>query len=146
MANEHRREILKGSLETSHIQDMQDAGWKPRAIEWEREIPGEAEPAARLEDVPFGMRIASDCNHLEENPAEMRILMAMMELVVQDTPMTRMAEELNRRGYRTRDGRNWTPLTVYNVFPRLVEVTPRIFSDEAWTSRRAELSRVPWNS
>jgi len=146
MANEYHREILKGSLEARHVQEMQEAGWKPRAIEWEREAPSAEASGPRLEDLPFGLQIAPDCGHLEENPAEMRMLFVMLELVVQDASLTHMAEELNRRGYKTRDGKDWTPLSVYKVFPRLVEVTPRIFSDQSWASRRPQLSRVRWNS
>jgi Recombinase len=143
--NEYLREIVKGELDAAHVREMQENGWKPRAVEWEREAPAEAAPP-RVEDVPYGLRIAPDCGHLEENPDEMRILFTMMELVVQDRSLTRMAEELNRRGYATRDAKPWTPLAVYNIFPRLVDVTPRIFSSENWKSRRSELPRVMWNS
>jgi Recombinase len=125
---------------------MRDEGWNPRAIEWERAVPVTAETKAPQADIPFGLRIAADCARLEENPAEMRILFVIMEMVVQDASLSHMADELNRRGYKTRDGSDWTPLRVYNVFPRLVEVSPRIFSDQAWTSRPRESSRVRWNS
>jgi hypothetical protein len=146
MANEHYREVLKGSIDAGHIEEMKTAGWKPLAIEWERVAPGAAEGKHPQPEIPFGLQIAKDCTHLEENPAEMRILFVMMELVVQDASLTRMAEELNRRGYKPRGGGDWTPLSVYNVFPRLVEVSPRIFSDESWVSRPRQLSRIPWNS
>jgi hypothetical protein len=146
MANEHYREILKGSLDAEHIEKMRTAGWKPLAIEWERVAPGAGEAKRPHEEIPFGVQIAKDCARLEENPAEMRILFVMMELVVQDASLTVIAEELNRRGYKTRSGSDWTPLSVYNVFPRLVEVSPRIFSDESWVSRPRQLTRVPWNS
>jgi hypothetical protein len=146
MANEHFREMLEGSLDASHIEKMKTAGWKPLAIEWERATPGAAEGKQSHEEIPFGVQIAKDCARLEENPAEMRILFVMMELVVQDASLTRIAEELNRRGYKTRSGNDWTPLSVYNVFPRLVEVSPRIFSDESWVSRPRQSSRIQWNS
>lgn len=143
--NEYLREIVKGELDAAHVREMLDNGWKPRAVEWEREVAAE-ETAPRVEDVPYGLCIAPDCGHLEENPDEMRILFSMMELVVQDRSLTRMAEELNRRGYATRDGKPWTALSVYNIFPRLVDVTTRIFQSENWKSRRAEIPRVMWNS
>jgi hypothetical protein len=146
MANELYREILKGSLDAGHIEEMKNAGWKPLAIEWERVSTGTSARKQSNEEVPFGLQIAADCARLEENPAEMRILFVMMELVVQDASLTSMAEELNRRGYRPRGGGDWTPLTVYNVFPRLVEVSPRIFSDESWASRPRQLPRIQWNS
>jgi Recombinase len=144
MSDEIFRETLSGPIDPEHIRKMHEDGWKPRAIEWEREVPEPGKARANTPEVPFGLRIAADCARLEENPAEMRILFVMMEMVVQDASLTDMAGELNRRGYKTRNGSDWTPLTVYNVFPRLVEVSPRIFSDQAWTSREA--SRVRWNS
>ncbi|HXW18127.1 MAG TPA: recombinase family protein [Candidatus Acidoferrales bacterium] len=146
MADELFREVLNGSLDPEHVRKMRDDGWSPRAIEWQRAARETSETKAPQADIPFGLRIAADCTRLEENPAEMRILFVMMEMVVQDASLTRMADELNRRGYKTRDASDWTPLKVYNVFPRLVEVSPRIFSDQAWTSRPIQSSRVPWNS
>jgi len=146
MANEHYREILQGPLDAKHFEEMKNAGWQPLAIEWERVAPGSGARQHSHEEIPFGLQIATDCARLEENPAEMRILFVMMELVVQDASLTHMAEELNRRGYKPRGGGDWTPLAVYNVFPRLVEVSPRIFSDESWNSRPRQLPRVPWNS
>ncbi|HVA16292.1 MAG TPA: recombinase family protein [Candidatus Dormibacteraeota bacterium] len=99
-----------------------------------------------LKNPPFGLRVASDCAHLEEDPEEMRALNTMMELIVQDISLPRMAEELNRRGCATRDGKPWSAVTIFNVFPRLIDVTPRIFSGDAWPARRREIARVTWNS
>jgi hypothetical protein len=144
--NEYLREIVKGELDSGHIREMLENGWKPRAVEWEREVSAAGDATPRVEDVPYGLQIAPDCGHLEENPDEMRILFSMMELVVQDRSLSRMAEELNRRGYATRDGKPWTELSVYNIFPRLVDVTPRIFQSENWKSRRNDIPRVAWNS
>lgn len=144
--NEYLREIVKGELDAAHLREMAENGWKPRAVEWEREMTAAGGSSPRVEDVPYGLQIAPDCGHLEENPDEMRILFTMMELVVQDRSLSRMAEELNRRGYATRDGKPWTELSVYNIFPRLVDVTPRIFQSENWKSRRNDIPRVAWNS
>ena len=82
--NEYLREIVKGELDATHIREMLAIGWKPRAVEWEREVTAAGDAAPRVEDVPYGLQIAPDCGHLEENPDEMRILFSMMELVVQD--------------------------------------------------------------
>lgn len=57
-----------------------------------------------------------------------------------------MAEELNRRAFRTRDGSAWSAAAVFKVFPRLVEVAARIFPSEDWAARRKSFSRVAWNS
>ena len=53
-----------------YLSKMHDAGWRLVALEWEREIEfsGEPEPPvaeAGAEEIPFGLRIASDCRHLK---------------------------------------------------------------------------------
>ena len=133
------------------VQEKEKAGWRPVAVEWEREIEvtTEGERAAKApsaEEIPFGTRIAGDCLHLEENPAEVQVLNYLAEMVVQDFSYNRMSEALNRRGLRTRDGRPWTALAVFKLTPRLIEVTPRILSGAEWESRKKQLSRVAWNS
>lgn len=67
----------------------------------------EEQPPRKLEEPPFGLRVADDCFHLEENPTEMQVLHAMIGLIVQDISLPRMAEELNRRGFETREGKPW---------------------------------------
>ncbi len=145
---ERMRTALKGSLDQAGFEQMAGTGWRPIAIEWEREVSGEETAAAsrKLEEVPFGLRVAHDCHHLEEDPAEMNALQTIMELIVQDAPLSRIAQELNRRGFATRDGAKWSALSVYQIFPRLIEVTPRIFADEEWKGRRPDMMRVTWNS
>jgi hypothetical protein len=65
---------------------------------------------------------------------------------VQDATLTRMADELNRRGFPTRNGTKWTALMIYQLFPRLIEVTPRIFAEEQWKLRRPAVAAISWNS
>ncbi|HLW82794.1 MAG TPA: recombinase family protein [Candidatus Acidoferrales bacterium] len=162
---ERVREAIHGKLDLDDMQQKYAAGWRLAALEWERES-SEREPtveratgelaqeqsAAReaergaIRELPFGLRVASDCMHLEEDPTEMRALRTLMELIVQDISMQRMAEELNRAGCTTRDGKPWTAVAIFNVFPRLIEVTPEIFNGEGWKSRRREIGRVMWNS
>jgi hypothetical protein len=114
-----------------------------REIEAEAER-GEGTPPA--EEIPYGMRIASDCHHLEENPSEMQILKFLAELIVQDASFNAMADALNTRGFRTRDARAWTAAGVFKLTPRLIEIAPRILSGQEWESRKKQLSRVTWNS
>lgn len=152
--SERFREIIKGPLNAEHLQQKAAEGWKLIGIEchWEREVE---EPAAdgrqkqisdTMAEVPFGLRVASDCVHLEENPEEMQMLKFLMELIVQDVSLPRMAEELNRRAFRTRDGSTWSPVAIFKVFPRLVEVASRVFPSEDWGARRQRFPRVAWNS
>ena len=140
----------------SYLSKMHDAGWKLVALEWEREIevPGEGGPgelsrelaAQPSEEVPFGLRVAPDCQHLEDDPLEMETLRFLTELIVQDVSFRSMADALNIRGYRTRDGRPWNAATVFKLTPRLIEVAPRILSGTEWESRKKQLDRVSWNS
>lgn len=145
---ERVRETIHGKLDLDDMQRKYAAGWRLAALEWERETPGDEKPGERanLHELPFGLRVAPDCMHLEEDPNEMRALNTMMELIVQDISMQRMAEELNRVGFRTRGGNPWTAVSIFQIFPRLIEVTPQIFNERDWQTRRRELVRVPWNS
>ncbi|HXZ11886.1 MAG TPA: recombinase family protein [Candidatus Sulfotelmatobacter sp.] len=144
MAKRERvREAVQGSLDAEYVKQRARAGWKLVGVEWEREAP-EAEAAAEppLADAPYGMRVAGDCERLEDNPEEMQFLLAMMELIIQDISISKVAEELNRKGFRTRKGAEWGPVAVFNMLPRLIELTPRIFSSEEWIERRKHLSLV----
>lgn len=127
------------------LRQREAAGWRPVAIEWEREV-ATIPPAAVPEEIPYGLRITADCLHLEENPAETQVLKFLAELIVQDASFTAMADALNQRGFRTRDGGNWTPILVFKLVPRLIEATPRLLSGTEWASRKKNLSRVSWNS
>ena len=131
--------------ETHNVPNMMELeqrnvqGWKLIAVEWEREIP--EEPAGKLpEEVPFGLQVAPQGGRLEENLAERDALFLMMELTVQDGPYSMIAEELNRRGYRTRQGMRWTPISVFQMLPRLIEVGPQIFATAEWQERRKRLA------
>ena len=135
----------------SYISKMHDAGWKLVALEWEREVEVSGEPpvveeVAHGEEIPFGLRIASDCRHLEEDPLEMQTLRFLTEMIVQDVSFASMAEALNVRGYRSRDGRTWNAAMVFKLTPRLIEVAPRVLASGQWSERKKELTRVSWNS
>jgi recombinase len=140
---ERIRELVRGAVGPEYFQEKTEAGWKLVAVEWQREIEGgHEEPHAFIEDVPFGLRVSTDCQHLEEDPTEKEVLMTMMDLIVQDRPLSKVAEEMNQRGFRTRQGGRWAPVTVFNMLPRLIEVGPRIFSSEEWSERRQRLLNV----
>jgi len=143
---EHIREAVKSTPSGEYWKERAEAGWHLVAVEWERETrTGEGEAGRRFE-VPYGLKVAADCMHLEENEPEMQVLLSMMELVVKDVSLSRMADELNQRGCRTRQGLQWSPVEVFNMLPRLVEVGPWIFSAEEWLVRRKAVGAVAWNS
>jgi len=144
---ERFREILTRPLDVEYMKQKSQEGWRLAAIEWERETDGGAtEASGLLEEVPYGLRVAGDCLHLEENPEEMQALKFMMELLIQDVSLQRMAEELNQRAFPTRDGTRWTPVAIFKAFPRMIEVSPRLFSTEEWAARRKQILHVIWNS
>ena len=142
---ERVREVLSGPLAPEYLQQRAGQGWSLIGIslEWEREIetdqPSEGTVSLR-EEVPYGLRVAQDGLHLEEHAAERDTLVRMMDLIVEDYSLSRVAEELNGRGFRTRQGALWTASAVFNMIPRLVEVGPRIFSSEEWVALRSRLS------
>jgi hypothetical protein len=145
------RDILSTWPSYEYVKQKESAGWRLAAVEWQRETEADAhqdapEGAHFGEEIPFGTRIAGDCLHLEENPSEMEILNCLAEMVVQDLSYQRMADGLNRREFRTRDGKPWSPLAVFKLTPRLIEVAPRILSGTEWEARKKQLSRVAWNS
>jgi hypothetical protein len=134
-----------------YLSKMHDAGWTLVALEWEREVetpstPEPPEEVAGTEEIPFGLRIATDCHHLEDDPLETQTLKFLAELIVQDVSFSSMADALNVRDYRTRDGRPWNAATIFRLIPRLIDVAPRILSGSEWESRKQQLSRVAWNS
>lgn len=73
---------------------------------------------------------------------EREALLVMLELIIQEKPLSRIADELNQRGFRTRLQTNWTPGSVFDLLPRLIEVGPRVLSTEEWVMRRGKLMQV----
>lgn len=140
---ERIREVVTGSVDLEYMKQKTEAGWKLVAMEWRREIAGaETEQPVIVEDIPYGLRVASDCSRLEEDPDERKTLVQMMELIVQDYSITLVASELNKRGLRTRSGSPWSPVAVFNMLPRLIEVGPHIFSSDDWEARRERLLKM----
>jgi hypothetical protein len=140
---ERIREVVTGSVDLDYVRQKTEAGWKLVAMEWRREIAGDdAKEAVIMEEIPYGLRVAPDCSRLEEDPQERNVLVQMMELIVQDYSITLVASELNKRGLRIRNGGFWTPVSVFNMLPRLIEVGPNIFSSDDWDARRERLLKM----
>jgi hypothetical protein len=128
------RDLVPGTLDSDLIRERENAGWRLVAVEWERHA--DAEDYTRYVEVPFGLRIAADCRHLEEHPVEAEVLRTVMQGVVNDHPLSRISDELNLRGYHTRSGERWNPARVFRLMPALVDSGPRIFSEPDWPERR----------
>jgi hypothetical protein len=134
------RQEMPEALGADEIARRAEQGWKLVAVEWERELP-ESEQTARADEIPFGLQISKDATRLEENPHEQEALQLMMELTVHDGPYSAIADELNHRGYRTREGFKWTPISVFQMLPRLIEVGPKIFATREWQQRKTASGR-----
>jgi hypothetical protein len=145
MATQRLRDVLTGSPTLEYLNHMSSSGWRLIALEWERESnspqSGSPEPVMEELEVPYGMQISEDGWHLIENAAENRVLMSAINMIVDDSPMSGVAEELNRQGFRTRRGTKWTAAAVFDLLPRMIEVGPRIFTKEEWAHRRPRVMR-----
>ena len=130
---ERLRDLVPGTIDADLIRERESAGWRLTAVEWERSTTGSG---PSFIDVPFGLRVAADCRHLEEDPVEGEILRTVMQGVVNDRPLSFISDELNQRGYHTRSGERWNPARVFRLMPAIVDQAPRIFSDPEWPSRR----------
>jgi hypothetical protein len=146
---ERVREAVAGKFDAEKAAAREREGWRLVAVEWERGDAAEPplaetprRPAEALEPVPYGTRVAGDCRRLEDDAEEMQFLLALMELIIQDISISKVAEELNRKGFRTRGGTDWGPVAVFNLLPRLIELTPKIFASQEWVERRRKLTLV----
>jgi hypothetical protein len=162
---ERVRQLVSSSLGIADLRIQSEEGWKLVAIEWEREVEAveaavsdvdveAARPdttelemakvdAAQVaavrplpDDVPFGLQIGAEARRLEENPTEREILFQLMELMVEEGSYARIADEINRRGFRTRQGAKWSPVSVFEMLPRLIEVGPQVFKSPEWQKRK----------
>jgi hypothetical protein len=139
---ERIRESLTGLPTLDYLMQRIQLGWRPSAIEWERDIavPG-AEPQY-AEEIPYGLQVSPDCVGLVESPVEKDVVTIALDMIVEDCPLSRVAAELNARGLKTRAGKPWTPSDLFTLLPRMIQIGPRLFSSEQWMTRRQRLPKV----
>jgi hypothetical protein len=134
---ERMRDSLAYESPSEVIERRTAAGWRMSAIEWERDVEDGEAADERLEP-PFGLRVAGDCRHLEVDAAEHEVLTLVAQMIVHERRLPDIAEALNQRGHRTREGRRWGPAAVFDLMPRIIESSPGIFSSPSWPARRME--------
>jgi hypothetical protein len=141
---ERIRDVISGPFSPEIMRQRTATGWQLVSIEWRRELPGDAVPSdgAYDEDIPYGLRISDDCLRLEVEPREHQALVLMMELLVQDFPLSSVVSDLNEKGFRTRAGKPWTRISVFNMLPRLIEIGPSLFSSDEWEARRQRFVKM----
>ena len=144
MAKKERiRETLTGLPTLEYLAQRIELGWRPSAIEWERNIlPADADPEGWSEEVPYGLRVSDDATRLVENTSEREIITLAIDLIVDDQPLSKVAHELNSRGYSTRTGEAWTPSDLFTLLPRMIQVGPKLFTSEEWLARRQKLPKA----
>ena len=139
------REPMATPPTADYIREKAENGWRLVAVEWARPrdtdgADGGGDAGQIREEIPFGLRVADDCRHLEENPIEKQAMLAMLAMIVDDKPLSQVADSLNREGFRTRDGRQWTQTAIFYMMPRIIQIAPQLFSSEDWRQRRAEVA------
>ncbi|MGA2271704.1 MAG: recombinase family protein [Bryobacteraceae bacterium] len=140
---ERVREPLSALPTLEYLIQRMEAGWKLVTLEWERDAKAEgAEPPTYVEEIPYGLQVSADCAGLVESPSETQVIILALDMIVEDHRLSRVADELNRRGYLTRAGMPWTPTTLFNLLPRMIQVGPRVFASEEWMTRRQRLPKV----
>ncbi len=139
MATERTRETRHEPPSRDELEARASQGWKLIAVEWERAQGATVEPSPgvfRRVEVAYGLRVSSDDAYLEEDATEVAAMILMLDLMVADQPLHKVAEELNRMGYRTRQGTEWNQVRVFGMVPRLVAVAPDIFGTADWVELR----------
>jgi hypothetical protein len=139
---ERIRESLNGLPTLEYLMQRIELGWRPAAIEWERDIVAETTTGGYAEEIPYGLKVSEDCSGLVEDPQEREIITVALDMIVEDRPLSKVASELNARGHKTRAGKPWGPNDLFNLLPRMIQVGPRLFTSEQWVTRRQRLPRV----
>ncbi|MGC2160454.1 MAG: recombinase family protein [Silvibacterium sp.] len=141
---ERIRDVISGPFSPEIMQQRGSAGWQLVSIEWRRELPGDAPLTEGVfdDEIPYGLRISDDCTRLEVAPREHQALVLMMELLVQDFPLSSVVSDLNEKGFRTRAGKPWSRISVFNMLPRLIDIGPSLFPTEEWEVRRQKFARL----
>jgi len=138
MANTRRvREVLSGDPGPDYWERKKSEGWELAAVEWTRPVDAETPSGGDRHEVPYGLRVAADCAHLEPDPDEQKALTVLLSLLIDDgLSLGRVAEEMNLQGFSTRDGRPWTQKAVFELLPRVVEASPVILESPAWVRQK----------
>ncbi len=140
------RDSVSGQITLDYFVRKAAEGWSLAAIEWVREVEkggDEAEPhqdSPVKAEVPYGLEVAETGLALIPNPLEAAVLLLILERIVKEKRIGEIANELNRHGYRTREGAPWSAPAVFNLLPRLIEAGPELLKSQAWQELRGKSS------
>ncbi len=136
---ERKHEVIDGPLTEELLHSKTADGWRALAVVWERTVEGEEEDAS-TQAVPYGLRVAADCATLEPAVDEIKAMIHMLKMIVDDKGFGQIAQELNEAGFRTRRGGEWNQTSVFQMLPRLIEVAPSIYSSDDWLALKPHLT------
>ena len=77
---------------------------------------------------------------LEPAVDEIKAMIHMLKMIVDDKGFGHIARELNESGFRTRQGGEWNQTSVFQMLPRLIEVAPSIYSSDDWLALKPHLT------
>ena len=131
------RESPAGLPTQEYLNGRVTDGWRLVALEWERG-GGDTDVGKQswVEEIPYGLKVSTDCLRLVESSEESKVILAALEMIVEDCPLSQVADELNRRGFKTRSGEPWQAAVLFDLLPRMIQVSPRVFSSGHWVGRR----------
>src|SRR5450432_3807993 len=82
MAKKERiRESLTGLPTLEYLMQRIEMGWRPSAIEWERDILPAGAEQPYTEEIPYGLQVSPDCAGLVENPTEKEVVTMAIDLI-----------------------------------------------------------------
>ncbi len=132
------RDHLQLPLADDYFERRLAEGWRLRVVEWEQDSAAASlDGAGEVCDVPFGLEVVSGSLQLGQNPHEIAVLLAILEMIVKDQSVSVIAEELNRRSFKTRAGNPWTSSAVFDLLPRVIEMGPSLLRSPQWINQRA---------
>ena len=99
---EKLRDLIEEPVSLDYFQERVAQGWRLKAIEWEKD--GEAKAPEAREQPPYGLELVPESASLEPNPAELGVMMTILELIVVEKGVSYIADELNARGIQDEAG------------------------------------------
>ena len=139
---EHMREVVNELPTAEEVHAREGEGWKLVAVEWQRDpaVTEQREPDEASSETwceaPYGLETPTGDSRLLSNSTEAEAMQVILSMVIDDrNSLARVAEELNRRGFHTRQGGDWSQGAVFNMLPRLVEVAPEIYASSQWRAQ-----------
>ena len=131
------RDEIDNPVSLDYFHQRTSEGWKLKAVVWERADEASAEAhAEETLTAPYGIEVVPASARLQPKQDELEVLQSILEMVVVEKGVTNIADDLNTRGFKMRNGKPWTSTAVFDLLPRLIEAAPDILKRDDWQERR----------